>query len=58
MRTLAHGKAPGVLAGWAMVGSIMVLVGPKRARHEAESDEFERILEAVAWPPPRAKELR
>jgi hypothetical protein len=44
-------NALGVLAAWAIVSGVLILVGPKRARHEAEADEFERILEAVAWPP-------
>jgi hypothetical protein len=39
------------LAAWGLIGGLMLLLGPKRARHDAEAAEFERILEAAAWPP-------
>ena len=48
---LAVGKGLGLLAAWAVIGGILVLVAPRQSRHEAEAAEFERILESAAWPP-------
>jgi hypothetical protein len=54
----AAGKSVGALVGWAIIGGIMVLLGPSHARHEAEAAEFERILEGAAWPPGKAPSER
>jgi hypothetical protein len=50
----AVAKAIGMLAGWAIIGGILVLLGPSHSRHAAEAAEFERILEIAAWPPGKA----